>query len=73
MANEAQSIVDRIQALGEGAAKYWFLTVGLPLEAQGVKKLLDGFQFPIMAGDHQVHDALTRTTGHGCATDMLNL
>ena len=36
MANEAQSIVDRIQALGEGAAKYWFLTVGLPLVAAGL-------------------------------------
>ena len=31
MANEIQGFVDGLQALGEGTAKYWFLTVVLPL------------------------------------------
>jgi len=36
MPNAVHSIVDGIQALGEGAAKYWFLTVVLPLVAAGL-------------------------------------
>ena len=36
MPNAVHSIVDGIQTLGEGAAKYWFLTVVLPLVAAGL-------------------------------------
>jgi hypothetical protein len=36
MANEVQSIVEGIQSLGEGVAKYWLLTVVLPLVVAGL-------------------------------------
>jgi hypothetical protein len=51
--------------LGEGVA------AGLPLEAQGVEDVACRRQLTVRINEHQVHDALAGTAGHGRAADVL--